>query len=86
MIRWVHKSVEDVLDEQPPSMDLEGFFPWPRPLFATMTNESLQPVPDFYYYQDQADELDKVTNRLARVMDAMKVVGTKRMLDRCLNA
>lgn len=75
MIRWVHKSVEDVLDEQPPSMDLEGFWPWPRPLFATMTNESLQPVPDFYYYQDQADELDKVTNRLARVMDAMKVVG-----------
>lgn len=75
MIRWVHKELPQILDEQKPSTNIEGFWPWPRPLFATMTNESLQPVPDFYYYQDQADELDKVTNRLSRVMDAMKVVG-----------
>lgn len=75
MVRWVHKNIEAYLDEQPPSVDLEGFWPWPRPLFATLSNETLVPVPDFYYYQDQADELDKITNRLARVMDAIKVVG-----------
>lgn len=75
VIRWVHKSVEVILDEQPPSVNFEDFWPWPKPLFATMTNESLQPIPDFYYYQDQADELDKITNRLARVIDGIKVVG-----------
>ena len=72
---WIHKQIEQKLDEQPVPVDYDDFFPWPKPLFSTLTNESLQPVPDFYYYQDQADELDKITNRLARVMDAMKVVG-----------
>lgn len=72
---WVHKQIQQILDEQPVPVDYDDFFPWPKPLFSTLTNESLQPVPDFYYYQDQADELDKITNRLARVMDAMKVVG-----------
>ncbi|CAB4187847.1 hypothetical protein UFOVP1169_15 [uncultured Caudovirales phage] len=75
VIRYIHKDLDTVLREQPPPVDFEDFWPWPRPLYATMTNESLQPVPDFYYYQDQADELDKITNRLARVMDAMKVTG-----------
>jgi hypothetical protein len=29
-------------------------------------NDSLIPVPDYVYYQDQAEEIDKLTARIAR--------------------
>ena len=74
-IYWVHKEMEEYLDEREPAVKLEGFWPCPRPLYATLTNESLEPVPDFYYYQDQADLLDKIVNRMARIVDAFKVAG-----------
>lgn len=75
MIYWVHKEMPEYLDQKPPAVDIEGFWPCPRPLYATLTNESLEPVPDFYYYQDQADLLDKIINRMARIVDALKVAG-----------
>lgn len=33
------------------------------------------PIPEYTIYQDQAQELDAVTNRLARLQNAMKAVG-----------
>jgi hypothetical protein len=33
------------------------------------------PVPDYVLYQDQADEIDKLTNRIALLIEALKVVG-----------
>lgn len=75
MVYWVHKQIPEFLDSKPPAVDLEHFWPCPRPLYSTLTNETMEPVPDFYYYQDQADLLDKIINRMSRIVDAMKVAG-----------
>jgi len=40
-----------------------------------LTNESLVPVPDFTLYQDQANELDTLSDRIKGLVDAMKVRG-----------
>lgn len=66
---------EKPLDERDDPLNLEGFFPCPRPLFATMTNGTLIPVPDYAEYQDQADQLDDLTGRIAMVTKVVKVAG-----------
>lgn len=64
-----------VLEVRDDPLHLEGFWPCPEPLFATQTNDTIVPVPDYAEYQDQAKELDDLTNRIARVTTAVKVAG-----------
>ncbi len=72
---WLSKSLGKFVDEKPDPLGVEGFFPCPRPLFATLTNDSLIPVPDFSLYQDQANELDTLSERIQGLIDALKVRG-----------
>lgn len=72
---WVAEGYGKTLDEKPDPYGLDSFWPIPRPLFATQTTDTLVPVPDFSMYQDQAEELDKLTNRIAMLVEAVKVVG-----------
>lgn len=75
-IYWLAKGFEDeFLDKKPPLYDLRGFFPCPRPAYATMPTDSLEPVPDYIYYQDQAEEVNKLTARIGALEDALKLVG-----------
>ncbi len=76
---WVAKDYLLALDERDDPLHLEGFFPCPKPLLATTTNGSLIPIPDYCEYQDQAEALDEVTNRISRLVRAIKAVG-------CFNA
>lgn len=72
---WVAEGCQTVLDEKPDPLELDGFFPCPKPLFATLTTDSLVPVADFMLYQDQADEIDTLTERIGKLTEACKVVG-----------
>ena len=72
---WVAKSAPQVLGMEDPILDFEQFFPCPKPVYATLTNNSLLPTPDYKYYQDQAQEVDSLTNRIDKMMDSLKVVG-----------
>lgn len=72
---WIHKSQKDYLDESDPPVALEGFWPFPRPIWANITNETLIPIPLYILYQDQAAELDKLTNRIGRFTDGLKMAG-----------
>lgn len=72
---WVHKSHKDYLDEIDPPVDLEAFWPFPRPLWSNLTNDSLTPIAYYLQYQDQAAELDKITNRIGRFTDGLKLAG-----------
>lgn len=72
---WVAEGWQSVLDKKEDPYGLDGFWPCPRPLFATQTTDTLVPVPDYALYQDQAEELDKVTQRIAMLVEAVKVVG-----------
>lgn len=72
---WFSKSVKDFLDERDDPLGLEEFFPCPRPILATTTNDSLVPVPDFALYQDQANELDILADRKDGLIKALQVKG-----------
>ena len=72
---WLSKSMNKILDRRDDPLKLEGFFPCPRPLFATLTTDSLVPVPDFTLYQDQAHTLDLLANRINGLVDALRVRG-----------
>lgn len=66
---------EGPLDIKDAPLNLRGFFCTPNPLITVHTNDSLIPVPEYCQYQDQADELDELTRRIATLTKALKVVG-----------
>jgi len=72
---WLSKSLKQMLDEKDDPLGLEEFFPCPRPLYASLTNESLVPIPDFTLYQDQAMQLDTLADRLSGLIQALQVKG-----------
>jgi hypothetical protein len=72
---WIAKGYEAPLDERADPLRLREFFPCPKPLFATITTDSLIPTPDFLLYKDQANDLDDVTYRLSKLTEACRVSG-----------
>lgn len=54
---------------------LKGFFPCPKPVFATMTNNSIIPTPDYSMIKEMLSELDGINNRMRLTMKALKVSG-----------
>jgi hypothetical protein len=72
---WVSKSMGEILDEKDDPLQLEGFFPCPKPMYATLTTDSLEPIPDFVLYQDQAKQLDTLSDRIDGFINALKVRG-----------
>ncbi len=72
---WISKSMGEILDEKDDPLGIEGFFPCPKPLYATITNDSLIPIPDFTLYQDQAKELDTLSDRIDGLIGALQVRG-----------
>jgi hypothetical protein len=72
---WVAKGYPLSLDERDDPLELEGFFPCPKPLIATTTTGTMIPVPDYCEYEDQAQELDNLTQRIYMLTKACKVVG-----------
>jgi hypothetical protein len=72
---WISKSCPNILDERDDPLELENFFPCAKPLYATMTSDTLVPVPDFVLYQDQATELDILTDRIDGLVKALRVRG-----------
>ena len=54
---------------------LRDFYPTPRPIFATVTDDTLLPVADYVQYHDQADNLDRITNKKWQLTTALRVAG-----------
>lgn len=86
---FVCKEWDELLEKTPDPLHLEGFYPCPTPLNATMTNGTTYPVADYLEYQDQADQLDRITGKIDQLTRALKVTGAydasvgalKRLLD-----
>jgi hypothetical protein len=72
---WISKSMGKVLDTRDDPLQLENFWPCPKPMFSTLTTDSLIPVPDFVLYQDQARQLDTLADRIDGFIQALKVRG-----------
>ncbi len=72
---WIVKGFDKPCRKEADPYGLEGFFPNRAPLYATKTNDSLIPDPEFNIYKDQADQLDEIETRKARLTAALKRRG-----------
>jgi len=69
------KGMPEIIDERDDPLGVEGFFPCPKPLYATTTSDTLVPVADFVLYQDQAMELDILSDRIDGLVKSLRVRG-----------
>lgn len=72
---WFSKSMKEFLDEKDDPLKLHNFFPTPKPLYSTLTNETLVPVPDFALYADQAKTLDTLADRASGLVQMLQLKG-----------
>lgn len=72
---WVAEGCDTVLDEGEPHLQLEGFFPCPKPAVGTLQRGTIIPMPDVLFYKDQLEEINQITGRIAALTDAVKVRG-----------
>lgn len=63
------------LREEDDPLRLDDFFPVPRPIYAIEDSTSLIPQTLYEKYKIQAEELNKVTRRIDKVVAALKVRG-----------
>jgi len=74
-VYWFSKGLPQFIDVRDDPLGLEGFFPCAKPLYSTTTSDTLVPVPDFVLYQDQAMELDILSDRIDGLVKALRVRG-----------
>ena len=75
-ILYVSPAYDDgYLKEEDDPLGLTGFFNCPRPLQFIEKSNDLLPVAMYKLYENQAKELNKITVRLGRVVEALKVRG-----------
>ncbi len=67
--------VGDFLQINEDTLHLNGFFPCPKPIMATLANDGIIPVPDYVEIKSLLDELDGVNSRMRLTMQALKVSG-----------
>lgn len=74
-VYWVTEGVDVLLDESEPELKLSGFFPCPRPAFATLRRRSLIPVPDWQRYAIHFRKIGDLTGRIYTLLDCVKLKG-----------
>lgn len=72
---WYSREQEVTLEESEPLLSFRNFYPCPPPAYATRATTSLFPVPDYVYYQDQAEEIDDLTNKIADLTGWLRLKG-----------
>lgn len=58
-----------------PPLEFEGFFPCPRPLEMVENTGSRLPITPFTLYENQANELDKISTRIDRIVNICRLRG-----------
>ncbi len=75
MVYWVSRSCEKCLDCQADPLELEGFWPCPKPLLSTHTTSSLVPKADYMMVQTQYSRLQNLSQRIGLLEDAIQASG-----------
>lgn len=66
---------EDYLKVEDDPLGLSGFFPMPRPLQLIRRPNNMEPLTLYSQYENQARELDRISVRINKIVEAMKVRG-----------
>ena len=74
-IFFVAEKDKKIVKKEDDKLEIKNFFPCPKPVYTIDSTSDLVPVPEFMIYKDQADELDKVTQRIQKVVQAIKARG-----------
>lgn len=72
---YIAEGLNEIIAEIDDPLELEGFYPFPKPLHATLKNGKFIPIPDYMFYEDQAIELDLVTQRITKLTEQLKYRG-----------
>lgn len=72
---WICPTYAKPCKTQGDPMGLSGFFPIPRPLYAIENDQTLVPAALYTQYEQQAKELNRVSARINKLIDALKVRG-----------
>lgn len=72
---WVTEGLDVLLDEREPQLTLSGFFPCPRPAYATLKRRSLVPVPDWNRYAVHFRKISDLTARIYTLLDQVRMMG-----------
>lgn len=72
---WCKEKPDYFIRVEDDPLGVDGFFPMPKPIFASQTNDSIIPVPDFVMVKADLDELSGVIERMRLTMQALKVTG-----------
>lgn len=74
-VLWICTTYDVPCKTQDDPLGLQGFFPVPRPLYAIENDTTLVPSALYTQYEQQARELNKVSGRINKLIEALKVRG-----------
>ena len=66
---------EGMVKKVPDPLGISGFFPCPEPLQFLLKRDKMTPTPMYILYEQQAKELNRLTTRINRILNALKVRG-----------
>ena len=72
---WICPTHPTPCKTQDDPLKLSGFFPVPRPLYAIENDQTLVPTALYSQYEQQAKELNRISTRINKLIDALKVRG-----------
>lgn len=75
MVYWVAPGCDEILDQNPPHYDLQGFYPCPRPAYGTMRPRTLMPRPDYIRYAGHFKKINGLTKRIYGLLDMVRMKG-----------
>lgn len=74
-VYWFCRGMDVLLDEQDDPYQLEGFWPFARPLASNVTTKKWLPKPDFVVHQDLYRGIDELESRISLLEKALRVAG-----------
>lgn len=75
-VLWLAEGMNDkCLDCVDDPLGLKDFFDCQEPVWSVVNTHTLEPVPEYVLYQDQAEEVNRLTNRIHKISEALKVKG-----------
>jgi len=74
-VYWWSYGADLILDVKDDPLELEGFWPSPRPMAANLTTSLFVPKSDYLMHQDLYRETDVLYARIVIITRAVKVVG-----------
>lgn len=72
---WWSQGADIILDAEDDPLQLDGFWPIPRPMTANITTSLYIPRADYIMSQDLYNEIDELQSRVSTITRAVKVVG-----------